>query len=107
MSIANRTLLGMVQNKLAKNQRIYVGGRLKTESIQIGNQWQQSVEILANELFLLEAAPKATNDSFALIDDQSSQIDENSIEMMGFIATELRMDKNLSAFSMRTHFVTR
>lgn len=89
----------MMGNQLAVNQRIYVGGRLKTTNILIENERHQEVEVLANELYFLEANPKLTEG-----ETKPVQFDENKVEMLAFIGTEVRNERNLSAFSIATHF---
>lgn len=93
----------MVQNQLAVNQRIYIGGKLKTENTLIENQRHQEVEVLANELYFLEANPKLTEEG-GQDETMPVQLDENSVEMFASIGTEVRNERNLSAFSIITHF---
>lgn len=99
--IANKNLINTVRGKLAVGQRIYVGGKLQTQNEIIENMRRQDVHILANEMFLLESNPK--------IDDEGPpkpvQSDENSVEMLAFVGTEIRKEKNLAAFSLMTHFI--
>lgn len=92
----------MMGNQLAVNQRIYVGGRLKTTNILIENERHQEVEVLANELYFLEANPKLTEGTQG--ETKPMQLDENKVEMLAFIGTEVRNERNLSAFSIATHF---
>lgn len=105
MAIANPHLLNIIGNQLTEDKRIYIGGKIKTENLYIENQRHQSVEILANELFLLESNPKITDETMKA--DQPYQLDQNSIEMMAFIGTEVFKDRNLCAFSLTTHYETR
>lgn len=105
--IANEHLLGIVGNKLAVNDRIYVGGKIKTENIYIEQKRHQNVEILAQELYYLESNPKITEQSVKDLDEiQPHQLDQNAIEMLAFIGTGIYNERNLSAFSLITHFTT-
>ncbi|XP_055303300.1 uncharacterized protein LOC129568976 isoform X2 [Sitodiplosis mosellana] len=108
VSIANSNLLAMVGNQLAVNKRIYIGGRMKTENVYIENQIHQDVEVMANELFFLEPNPKVTVESMEKLDEtRPIQPDQNSIEMLAFIGTEVYNERNICAFSLNTHFTTR
>lgn len=103
MAIANRNLLNIVGDQLRVGQRIYVGGRLKTENMYVEKQRCQKVEILANELYLLESNPTNNLESDQ-IDTRPIQLDENSVEIVAFVGTEVHNNKNLCAFSILTHF---
>lgn len=94
----------MVKNQLAVNQRIYIAGRLKTENTIIENQRHQEIEVLANELYFLEANPELTEGE-CQDETKPVQMDENSVEMLAFIGTEVQNERNLSAFSLVTHFI--
>lgn len=102
VAIANRNLLKIVQHNLAPEQRIYIGGRLKTENFQIDYQHFQDVEILANELYLLEPNPKFTDNQ---TEPLPIQMDENSVEMFASVGTSVRIERNSSTFSIITHFI--
>lgn len=86
---------------MAPEQRIYIGGKLKTENTVLHEQWRREVEILANELFLLESNPKLTDTSGIPM-----QMDENFVEMLAFVGTPVRNGQNFSSFSIVTHFIT-
>lgn len=108
VSIANRNLLSIIDNDLLTvGQRIYVGGRLKTTNEYVESQRRQEVEVLANEIFLLESNPKVTDEDDQIAVSPKIQIDENSVEMLAFVGTEVHNDNNLVAFSLRTHFTKR
>lgn len=99
VTIANRNLLKLVQNKLVPEQRIYIGGKLQTQNSVVQEKHLREVEILANELFLLEPNPR--------MDDAPGipmQMDENSVEMLAFLGTSVKNERNFSAFSIVTHF---
>lgn len=93
----------MVQNRLAVNQRIYIGGKLKTETKTIENKLHQDVEILANEIYFLDSNP-----IFYDNEEPNSlppiHVDDNSLEMLAFIGTEVQNEPTFSAFSLVTHF---
>lgn len=108
MSIANRNLLSIIDNDLlAVGQRIYVGGRLKSTNEYVESQRRQEVEVLANEIFLLESNPKVTDEDDQIAVSPKIQIDENSVEMLAFVGTEVQNQNNLVVFSLRTHFTKR
>lgn len=108
MSIANRNLLNIIDNDLlAVGQRIYVGGRLKSTNEYVESQRRQEVEVLANEIFLLESNPKVTDEDDQIAVSPKIQIDENSVEMLAFVGTEVQNQNNLVVFSLRTHFTKR
>lgn len=98
--IANKNLINTVRGKLAVGQRIYVGGKLQTQTENIEYVPHQDVSILANEMFLLESNPK--------IDDEGPpkpvQSDENSVEMFAFVGTAIRKQQNVASFCLMTHF---
>lgn len=85
---------------MAPQQRIYIGGKLKTENSTIHQQRLREVEILANELFLLESNPKITDTK-----EIPMQMDENFVEMLAFLGTSVRNEQNFSSFSIVTHFI--
>lgn len=89
----------MVQKKLAPDQRIYIAGKLKTENFRIDHEYRQELEILANELFFLEPNPKLTD-----ANEMPMQMDENFVEMLAFVGTSVWNQRNISAFSIVTHF---
>lgn len=108
VSIANRNLLSIIDNDLlAVGQRIYVGGRLKSTNEYVESQRRQEVEVLANEIFLLESNPKVTDEDDQIAVSPKIQIDENSVEMLAFVGTEVQNQNNLVVFSLRTHFTKR
>lgn len=89
----------MVRNKLAPNQRIYIGGKMQTHNNMVHDQRQRQVEIMANELFLLESNPT--------IDDTPNrpmQLDENFVEMLAFVGSQVLNQKTFSTFCTVTHF---
>lgn len=95
----------MVEKRLAVDQRIYIGGKIQTETLMVENQKHQNVQILANELYFLESNPKITEESMDNLNEfQPNQLDQNSIEMMAFIGTDVRKDKNMCSFFLVTHF---
>ena len=99
VAVANRNLLKWAQNKLVPEQRIYIGGKLKTETTIIDYQQLRKVEILANELYLLEPNPKITDTN-----QMPMQMDENFVEMLAFVGTRVRNEQDFSNFSIVTHF---
>lgn len=99
VTIANRNLLNLIQHKLASEQRIYIGGKLKTGISVIDHRRLRQVEILANELYLLESNPKITDTN-----EMPMQMDENFIEMLAFVGTQVRNEQDFSSFSIVTHF---
>lgn len=108
MTIANANLLNIVGNQLEVNKRIYISGKMKTENFYIENQKHQDVEIMATELYFLESNPKITEETIEKADEiEPIQLDQNSIEMMAFIGTEVHNERNISAFSLATHFTKR
>lgn len=108
VAIANPQLLNIVGKQLAVGQRIYIGGKIKTENVYIENQRHQKVEILANEVYFLESNPNITKESIEASDEiRPYQLDQNRIEMLTFIGTEVYKDRNVCAFSLATHYETR
>lgn len=106
VAIANRNLLKLVHRKLAREQRIYIGGRLKTVNNLIDYERYQEVEILANELYFLEPNPKITEIDAAKPSELIPvQMDENVVEMLAFVGTSVRNGQNFSVFSIVTHFI--
>lgn len=98
VAIANRNLLKIVQNHLKVNQRIYIGGKLRTENVITNGKRYQNVEVMANEIYLLESNSQ-------IGDNQSPiQIDENYVEMLAFVSTQIRNMNNFSVFCLATHF---
>lgn len=91
----------MVEKKLRPEQRIYIGGKVKTENTRINYEHHQELEVLANELFLLESNPKITDSSTS---DIPMQIDQNFVEMLAFVGTSVQHERNSSTFSILTHF---
>lgn len=103
VSIANSNLLKMVETKLKKDQRIYIGGRLKTDNNMIGHFRHHKVEVLANELYFLDSNPIVT-DVDSQEDTPPVNWDENSVELLAFIRSDVRNERNLSAFSIATNY---
>lgn len=99
VTIVNRNLLKIVQDKLAPGQRIYIGGKMQTHVSMVREQRLREVEILANELFLLEPNPKIGDTS-----EIPMQVDENVVEMFAFVGTSVLNEQNFSTFSIVTHF---
>lgn len=93
----------MVGNQLKPNQRIYIGGKLKTENNMIGHLRHHNVEVMANELYFMDSTPIIT-DIESQEDTPPLHVDQNSVELLGFIGSEVRTDRSLSAFSIVTHF---
>lgn len=89
ISVFNRDLLSIIgkHQHLSVNKRIYIGGKVKTENVSNENVRLQNLEVIANEIFL-------TN----------SNIDQNNVELLAFIVSNIRNDQNSSAFSIATHF---
>lgn len=94
----------MVQNRLAVNQRIYIGGKLKTETKFIENKLHQDVEILANEMYFLDSNPIVPENDSENTVPPIHTIDDNSLEMLAYIGTEVQNEPRFSAFSLVTHF---
>lgn len=101
VGIANKHLLNMVGNQLSVNQRIYIGGRLKTDNMLIENQLHQDVEVLANELYFLEPNPSVSETEI----QKPMQMDQNYVEFLAFIGSEVINEQRFSAFSLVTHFI--
>lgn len=81
---------------------------MKTENFRIENQNHQDVEIMATELYFLESSPKITEETIEKAEEiKPNQLDQNSIEMLAFIGTEVHNERNTSAFSLTTHFTKR
>lgn len=93
----------MVGWTLKVNDRIYIGGKMKTENDRIQNLWHHNVEIMANELYYIDPNPEITD-----IEKQEEippfDIDGNDVELLAFIVTDVRNERNLSSFSVVTHF---
>lgn len=89
----------MVQKTLAPEKRVYIGGKLKTETFRIDYHHRQELEIMANELFFLEPNPTIADTKAMPV-----QIDENFVEMLAFVGTSVLSGQNASGFSIVTHF---
>lgn len=100
----------MIEDRLDVGQRIYIGGRLKTENLYVDNNRRQNLEIMANELYFLEESKKVETSDATLFDNlfqTQRKVDHNSIEMLGFIGTEIVKKDRFCAFSVKTHFITK
>ncbi|XP_031629255.1 uncharacterized protein LOC116344716 [Contarinia nasturtii] len=104
--IANPNLLKIVKNILKADQRIHIGGRLRSITERIDSRSKRSCEIMANEIFMLEPMPKLTEQTINNLTG-INRIDQNSVEMMAFIGSEPNIWENSCRFDLRTHFIQR
>lgn len=100
--VANPKLKQRVEKRLKINQRVYVGGRMKTDFVLVDNRPQLKVEILANELFHLESNPQINDQAENLI---RMHIDHNHIEMLTFIRGSIKFLPNSCAFGVVNHYI--
>lgn len=95
----------MVGRSLRINDRIYIGGKLKTANDRICNLWHHNVEVMANELFRLDPNPEIKD-----IEQQKEipqfHLDGNDVELLAYVVTDVRNEQNISTFSIVTHFTT-
>lgn len=106
--IANRQMLKIVGNKLEPNQRVHISGRLNSVAVEIENERIKNFEIMAHEIFKLDPIPELTKETVKNLKEiPPFQMDQNYVEMMGFIGSTPKIFDRSCKFYLKTHFTRR
>lgn len=91
-----------MKNVLRINQGVYIGGRLKTEGIQLGrNEWIHNSEILATELYFLDENLKPSESVLP------AMFEKNTVKLFGFITSQIHRRMDYTTFCVGTHYKTK